>query len=219
MSFSASRRLSALAWSRASLISALPQFSIQMRRWCLRTFQYQPERRHHQPIRLEGAEQVFADVRRGGRRALPTGRSFVLLPYGVSGSAFSSCMTAACRFAPSDPRACQPAITSQCGDKQFHSFVDALQAGSVELFALALITVPGTMRKLLYLSVCVCLTGAAAWRGSGATAPMPNPDDGSVTQGIFTNTYFNLSYSLPSGWNEGTAAPAPPCTATTYSRH
>ncbi len=65
------------------------------------------------------------------------------------------------------------------------------------------------MRKLLYLAACVCLASAAAWRGSRAAAPVPNPDDGSVTQGIFTNTYFNLSYPLPSGWTEGTPGPAP----------
>jgi Gram-negative bacterial TonB protein C-terminal len=65
------------------------------------------------------------------------------------------------------------------------------------------------MRKLLYLAACVCLATTAAWRGSGAAAPVPNPDDGSVTQGIFTNTYFNLSYPLPSGWTEGTAGPGP----------
>jgi hypothetical protein len=65
------------------------------------------------------------------------------------------------------------------------------------------------MRKLLYLAACVCLASTAAWRGSGAIAPVPNPDDGSVTQGIFTNTYFNLSYPLPSGWTEGTAGPGP----------
>ncbi len=69
------------------------------------------------------------------------------------------------------------------------------------------------MRKLLYLAACVCLASAAAWRGSGATAPVPHPDDGSVTQGIFTNTYFNLSYPLPSGWTEGTAGPGPSVSA------
>jgi hypothetical protein len=65
------------------------------------------------------------------------------------------------------------------------------------------------MRKLLYLAACVCLATAAGWRGSRATAPVPNPDDGNVTQGIFTNTYLNLSYPLPSGWTEGTAGPGP----------
>jgi len=65
------------------------------------------------------------------------------------------------------------------------------------------------MRKLLYLAACVCLASAAAWRGTAATSPVPNPDDGSVTQGIFTNTYFNLSYPLPPGWTEGIAGPGP----------
>jgi hypothetical protein len=63
------------------------------------------------------------------------------------------------------------------------------------------------MRKLLYLAACVCVASAAAWRGSAATPPVPNPDDGSVTQGIFTNTYFNLSYPLPAGWTVGIAGP------------
>jgi hypothetical protein len=65
------------------------------------------------------------------------------------------------------------------------------------------------MRKLLYLAACVCLASAAAWRGSASTPPVPNPDDGSVTQGIFTNTYFNLSYPLPPGWTVGIAGPGP----------
>jgi hypothetical protein len=65
------------------------------------------------------------------------------------------------------------------------------------------------MRKLLYLAAFVCLATAAGWRGSRATAPVPNPDDENVTQGVFTNTYFNLSYPLPSGWTKGTAGPGP----------
>jgi hypothetical protein len=65
------------------------------------------------------------------------------------------------------------------------------------------------MCKLLYLAACVCLASLAAWRGSTATAPVANPDDGSVTQGIFTNTYFNLSYPLPPGWTVGIAGPGP----------
>jgi hypothetical protein len=65
------------------------------------------------------------------------------------------------------------------------------------------------MRKLLYLAACVCLASAAAWRGSIATAPVANPDDGSVTQGIFTSTYFNLSYRLLPGWTVGIAGPGP----------
>jgi hypothetical protein len=65
------------------------------------------------------------------------------------------------------------------------------------------------MRKLLYLAACICLANAAAWRGSAATAPVPNPDGGSVTQGIFTNIYFNLSYPLPPDWTVSIAGPAP----------
>jgi hypothetical protein len=65
------------------------------------------------------------------------------------------------------------------------------------------------MRKLLYLAAFVCLASAAAWRGSAATAPVPNPDDGGVTQGIFTNTYFNLSYPLLPGWTAGIVGPGP----------
>jgi Gram-negative bacterial TonB protein C-terminal len=66
------------------------------------------------------------------------------------------------------------------------------------------------MRKL-FLAACVCLASAAAWRGSGATepVPMPHPDDGVVKNEIFTSTYFNLSYPLPSGWTEGTVGPGP----------
>jgi hypothetical protein len=65
------------------------------------------------------------------------------------------------------------------------------------------------MRKLLYLATCVCLASALAWRGSSATTPAPNPDDAKVTDGVFTNTYFNLSYPLPPGWTEGIAGPLP----------
>ncbi len=71
------------------------------------------------------------------------------------------------------------------------------------------------MRNLSYLAgcvclaACVCLASTAVWRESAATAPVPNPDDGAVTQGIFTNTYFNLSYPLPPGWTVGIAGPGP----------
>jgi hypothetical protein len=62
------------------------------------------------------------------------------------------------------------------------------------------------------LSLCVlacCLASGLAWRGNAAPVPMPNPDDGAVRNGIFTNEYFNLSYPLPSGWTEAIAGPAP----------
>jgi hypothetical protein len=38
---------------------------------------------------------------------------------------------------------------------------------------------------------------------------MPNPEDGSVTDGIYTSGYFGLSYPLPQGWTEGLAGPDP----------
>jgi hypothetical protein len=65
------------------------------------------------------------------------------------------------------------------------------------------------MRKLLSLAACIALASSLAWRGSAATEPVPNPDDGSVTQGIFTNAYFNLSYPLLPGWTVGIAGPGP----------
>src|SRR5271154_3227750 len=65
------------------------------------------------------------------------------------------------------------------------------------------------MRKLLYLATCVCLASTLACAGSTTTTPATNPDDGKVTDGIFTNTYFNLSYPLPQGWTEGIPGPGP----------
>jgi hypothetical protein len=65
------------------------------------------------------------------------------------------------------------------------------------------------MRKLLYLATCVCLMSILAWRLSGTTTPAPNPDDGKVTDGTFSNTYFNFSYRLPQGWTEGIPGPGP----------
>jgi hypothetical protein len=68
------------------------------------------------------------------------------------------------------------------------------------------------MRNLLYLAACVCLASGAAWAGSIATSPRPNPDEGTAIRGIFTNPYFNLSYPLPPGWTAGLAGPAPSVT-------
>jgi hypothetical protein len=65
------------------------------------------------------------------------------------------------------------------------------------------------MWRLSYLAVLACLAGGLAWRGSAPTAPMPNPDDGALTKGIFSSAYFNLSHRLPPGWAEGIAGPGP----------
>ncbi len=65
------------------------------------------------------------------------------------------------------------------------------------------------MRKLRHVAACVCLASAVAWRASAAAAPAPNPDDSRVADGIFTNSYFNLSYPLPPRWAEDLAGPPP----------
>src|SRR5271170_5438854 len=65
------------------------------------------------------------------------------------------------------------------------------------------------MLRLLYLVVLVCLVSGLVWHRSVAVVPMPDPGDGAVTNGVFTNGYFNLSYPLPPGWTEGTPGPGP----------
>lgn len=47
------------------------------------------------------------------------------------------------------------------------------------------------------------------WRVDAAAAPASDPDDSKVADGIFANSYFNLSYPLLPGWREGLAGPAP----------
>jgi hypothetical protein len=41
------------------------------------------------------------------------------------------------------------------------------------------------------------------------TSAMPNPQEGGVADGIYTNAYFGLSYPLPKGFGEGLAGPDP----------
>jgi hypothetical protein len=65
------------------------------------------------------------------------------------------------------------------------------------------------MRRISYLGILACLVGGLVWHRSAAMVPMPHPDGGIVKNEIFTSTYFNLSYPLPSGWIEGTAGPGP----------
>jgi hypothetical protein len=67
------------------------------------------------------------------------------------------------------------------------------------------------MARISYLrwGAVICLASGLAWHGNAATVPMPNPDDGSVADGVFRSQYFNLSYPLPPGWMEGLAGPGP----------
>jgi hypothetical protein len=46
------------------------------------------------------------------------------------------------------------------------------------------------------------------WRGA-ATSRMPIPEDGTIADGRYTNSYFNLSYPLPQGLTAGLAGPEP----------
>jgi hypothetical protein len=65
-------------------------------------------------------------------------------------------------------------------------------------------------RWLFCLGLVACLAGVgAAWRGGAMTAPLPNPEDGRITDGAYVNRYFGLSYALPAGWTAGMAGPAP----------
>ena len=59
------------------------------------------------------------------------------------------------------------------------------------------------------LGVVACLASGLAWRESRATEPTPRPQDGLVANGTYTNKYFDLSYTLPSGGEEGLAGPRP----------
>jgi len=72
------------------------------------------------------------------------------------------------------------------------------------------------MRRLLHLGVVICLVGWLAWRYGAVILPfgavtsqMPDPEDGRITQGSYTNAYFGLSYPLPPEWTEGMTGPDP----------
>jgi hypothetical protein len=41
------------------------------------------------------------------------------------------------------------------------------------------------------------------------TSRLPNPEDGQISSGTYTNEYFDLSYPLPPGWKEGLTGPDP----------
>jgi TonB-like protein len=75
------------------------------------------------------------------------------------------------------------------------------------------------MRRLLYIGAVACLAGSLAvvlaWRYGetflpfAVTSATPNPQDGNVAGGVYTNAYFDLSYPLPQGFGEGLVGPAP----------
>jgi hypothetical protein len=75
------------------------------------------------------------------------------------------------------------------------------------------------MRRLLYIGAVACLAGSLAlvlaWRYGetllpfAVTSATPNPQDGKVAGGVYTNAYFDLAYPLPRGFAEGLAGPAP----------
>lgn len=51
--------------------------------------------------------------------------------------------------------------------------------------------------------------GAVTWPYGTAVAQTPLPEDGKVLRGIYVNDYFDLSYPLPEGWDEGVPGPDP----------
>src|SRR5262249_42937318 len=75
------------------------------------------------------------------------------------------------------------------------------------------------MRRLLQITAVACLAGSLAvvlaWRYGetlltfAVTSATPDPQDGRVAGGIYTNAYFDLSYRLPRDFGEGLAGPDP----------
>jgi hypothetical protein len=75
------------------------------------------------------------------------------------------------------------------------------------------------MRRLLHITAVACLAGslavALAWRYGetllpfAVTSATPDPQDGKVAGGAYTNAYFDLTYPLPQGFAEGLAGPDP----------
>jgi hypothetical protein len=75
------------------------------------------------------------------------------------------------------------------------------------------------MRRLLHIGAVACLAGSLAlvlaWRYGetilpfAVTSAIPDPQDGKVAGGVYSNVYFDLSYPLPQGFGEGLAGPDP----------
>ena len=75
------------------------------------------------------------------------------------------------------------------------------------------------MRRLLHIAAVACLAGSLAvvlaWRYGetllpfAVTSATPDPQDGKVAGGAYTNGYFDLTYPLPQGFAEGLAGADP----------
>ncbi len=65
------------------------------------------------------------------------------------------------------------------------------------------------LSRFAWTGAFACIVGALACQPSRAMELLPRPGEGAVTEGAYTNKYFNLVYPLPSGWTEGLAGPEP----------
>lgn len=66
-------------------------------------------------------------------------------------------------------------------------------------------------RVMPALSFAALLLGAssAAFPAGSDEAAAPDPEDGTLAQGVYSNPYFALAYPLPEGWKAGLAGPPP----------
>jgi hypothetical protein len=67
------------------------------------------------------------------------------------------------------------------------------------------------MRNLASLGVLGLTIGVVMWlwQHDAGVVAIADPEDGKVTNGRYTNAYFDLTYPLPSGWAESMAGPGP----------
>src|SRR5277367_3811202 len=71
--------------------------------------------------------------------------------------------------------------------------------------------------RLLLASVAIGCVAGITWSvfgpvsllGGAAVSAMSVPEDGAVTTGRYTNTYFDLSFVVPEGLTAGLAGPEP----------
>jgi hypothetical protein len=56
------------------------------------------------------------------------------------------------------------------------------------------------MWRLLFLAAFVCLVGGLPCHRNAASVPTPNPDDGTVKDGIVTSQYFPSILPLAAGY-------------------